>query len=52
MDNDARIEEIGAVGLTESDLKHDEAVEKIISLLLEDTCGEFYDAISGEVLDG
>ena len=43
MDNDAMMEEIGAVGFTESDLKHNEAVEKFINQLSEETFAEFYD---------
>ena len=45
------MEIIGAIGFNESDLKYDEAVEKFINQLCEETFGEFYDAISGEVLD-
>ncbi len=52
LDNDAMMEVIGDVGFVESDLKHNEAVEKFINHLCEETSGEFYDAISGEALDG
>ncbi len=52
LDNDVMIEEIGAVGFAESDLKHDEAVEKFINQLCEETFGEYYDAMTGEVLGG
>ncbi len=52
MDNDAVMEAIGATGFTASDLKYDEAVEKLINQLREETFGKFYDAISGEVLNG
>ncbi len=45
MDSDALMEAIGAIGLNESDLKYDEAVEKFINQLGRETCGEFYDAI-------
>ncbi len=51
-DKDTMMEVIGAIGLNQSDLKYDEAVEKFINQLSEETFGEFYDAISGEVLDG
>ncbi len=44
------MEAIGTIGLNESDLKYNEAVEKLISQLCEGTFGEFYDAVSGEVL--
>ncbi len=50
-EHDAIIEAIGAVGLNESGLKCNEAVEKFIKLLSQETFGEFYDAISREVLD-
>ncbi len=51
-DNDKMMEEIGDVGFTESNLKYDEAVEKLVNQLREEALGEFCDAISGEVLDG
>ncbi len=52
LSNDAMMETIGAIGFNESDLKYDEAVEKFINELCDETFGEFYDAISGEGLDG
>ncbi len=52
VDNDAMMQEIGAVEFTESDLKYDEAVEKFRSKLCEEMFGEHYDAASGEALDG
>ncbi len=51
LDNDAMMGVIGASGFNESDLKFDDVVEKFIKQLSEDTFGEFYDVISGEVLD-
>ncbi len=48
MDNDAMVEEI-AIGFTESDLKYSEVVEKFTNQLSDETFGEFYDAIYGEV---
>ncbi len=45
------MEAIGAIGLTESDLQCNEVVEKFVNQLSEETFGEFYHAISGEVLD-
>ncbi len=50
MDDDAMMEAIGASGFSESDLKYNEVVEKFIHRLSEETFGQFYDAISGEVL--
>ncbi len=47
----AMMETIGAIGFNESDLKYGEVVEKFIDQLREETFGEVYDAISGEVLD-
>ncbi len=38
-------------GFSESDLKHNEVVEKFINQRSEKTSGEFYDTISGEVMD-
>ncbi len=37
--------------LNESDLSYDAAVGKFINQLCDETFGEFYDTISGEVLD-
>ena len=51
MDGDMMMEVVGAIRFNESDLKYDEAVEKIINQLGEKMFDEFYDAISGEVLD-
>ncbi len=51
VEGDAMMEATGASGLNESDLKYDEMVEKRISQLSEETFGEFYDTISGEVLE-
>jgi hypothetical protein len=51
VEGDAMMEAIGAIRLNESDLKHNEVVEKFIDQLCEETFGEFYDAISGEALD-
>ncbi len=45
MDNDAMMV-IEAVGFTESHLQYDEALEKFINQVCEETFGEFYDAIS------
>ena len=47
----AMMQAIGAIGFNESDLKRKEVVEKFVNQLCEETFGEFYDAISGEVLD-
>ncbi len=51
LDKGAMMEAIGVIGFNESDLKYNEAVDKFINQLFEETFGEFYDAISGEVLD-
>ncbi len=45
------MEAIGAIGFNESNLNHNEVVKKFINQLGEETFGEFYDAIFGEVLD-
>jgi hypothetical protein len=52
VDNDAMKEVFGAAGFAESDLRYVEAVEKFIDQLCEETFGDVYDAISGEVLGG
>ncbi len=46
VEGDVTMEAIGAIGFNESDLKHNEAVEKFINQLCEETFGEIFDAIS------
>ncbi len=47
VEGDAMMEAIGAVALSESDWKYNDAMERFINQLYEETSGEFYDAISG-----
>ncbi len=47
LDTQAMMQETGAVGFAESDLKHGEAVEKFINQMCEETYCEFDEAISG-----
>ncbi len=49
LSSDAMLDTIGAAGFSESAVKYDEAVEKVMR---PKTDGELYDAISGEALDG
>ncbi len=48
MDDETMMVAIGDIGLNESDLKYNEAVEKFINQRSEETFGEFHDAISGD----
>ena len=52
VEGDAMAEAIGAIGFSELDLKYNEVVGKFINQLCEETSGELYDAIFGQVLDG
>ncbi len=51
MDDETMVEATGAIGLNESDLKHNEVEDKFSNQSSEETFGELRDAISGEVLD-
>ncbi len=51
VEGDAMMEAIGAGDFSESDLKYNEVVEKLINQLCGETFGEFCDVIAEEVSD-